>query len=74
MERTGANTSVIRSLGAGVTKGMATEGVTESGQEAISILAERIVGENWEALTSTEFDRLIETAIRGAIVGAPLGE
>jgi len=61
--------SVLRSTGVGIGKGLALEGVTEAAQEAISIAAERIVGDNFGALSSQEFDRLIESGLRGGIAG-----
>jgi len=73
LEKTGANPSILKSLSAGVAKGATIEGFTEGAQETISIAAERFIEENWEALTSEEFKRVIESSIRGAVVGAPLG-
>ena len=65
--------SVLRSAGVGAGKGLALEGVTEAAQEAISIAAERIVGDNFQALNSQEYDRLIESGLRGAIAGGAFG-
>ena len=69
----GVSPSVLRAAGIGIGKGMALESVTEAAQEAISIAAERIVGDNYEAFTSEEFDRLIEAGLRGGIAGGAFG-
>jgi hypothetical protein len=73
MKKTGATKEVLGSIGLGAGKGFALEGVTESTQEALSLAAERIVGENYEALTSEDFDRLIESGLRGALAGGAFG-
>ena len=73
LERSGAKPSVLRGLAWGTGKAGALEGVTEGGQEAISILAERIVGENWEALSSDEMDRIVESMVQGSVGGGPFG-
>ena len=72
-KRSGVKPSVLSAIGLGAGKGFALEGVTESTQEALSLVAERIVGENYEALTSEEFDRLIESGLRGALAGSAFG-
>ena len=73
MKKTGTAKEVLGSIGLGAGKGFALEGVTESTQEALSLTAERIVGENYEALTSEDFDRLIESGLRGALAGGAFG-
>lgn len=65
--------SALKSGAVGAAKGVATEGLTEAAQEAISIQAERIVGDTQEAWGSEEFDRLIESGVRGAVAGGVFG-
>ena len=65
--------SALKSGAVGAAKGIGTEGLTEAAQEAISIEAERIVGDNQEAWGSPEFDRLIESGVRGAVAGGVFG-
>ena len=77
LEKTGANPSVLKSLGVGVGVGAlkigAVEKVTEAAQEGISLTAERLIEDNWEALTSEEFERVIDAGLRGFVVGAGFG-
>ena len=63
----------LKSGAMGAAKGVGTEGLTEAAQEAISIEAERIVGETQEAWGSEEFDRLLESGVRGAVAGGVFG-
>ena len=73
----GMDPSLVRGLSANIAKGgvkgFGVESITETGQEAIGILAERIVGDNWEALGSEEVDRLIESGVRGGLIGGSFG-
>ena len=73
MEKTGAKPAFLATLGVGISKGVGVEGMTESAQEGTSILAERIIKENWDALTSDEMNRLVESGVRGATVGGVFG-
>lgn len=70
LERSGMNPGIARSATAGIFGGAATEGPTEAAQEAISIAAEKFVQENAPAWGSKEFNRLIESGVRGAVGGA----
>ena len=72
-KKSGMKAQVLGAIGLGAGKGFALEGVTESAQEALSLTAERIVGENFEALTSLEFERLIEAGLRGGLAGSAFG-
>ena len=71
--RSGGAPSIVAAAGLGAAKGLGrgilTEGPTEGGQEGVSIIAERIVSDNWEAITSEESDRIIESAVQGAVGG-----
>ena len=73
MKKSGTASEVLGAVGLGAGKGFALEGVTESAQEALSLTAERIVGENYEALTSEDFDRFIEAGLRGGLAGSAFG-
>ena len=73
LERSGMKPSVIRSGTAGLLKGIGTEGLTEGAQEAISIAAERLIDENPDIFGSREFDRIMESAVRGAVAGGGFG-
>ena len=69
LEKSGMNPGMIRSALAGTATGVATEGPTEAGQEAISIMAEKFVGDNKDIWGSKEFNRLVESGVRGAVGG-----
>lgn len=69
LEKSGMNPGMIRSALAGGATGVATEGPTEAGQEAISIAAEKFVGDNKDIWGSKEFNRLVESGVRGAVGG-----
>ena len=73
LERSGMKPSVLRSGTAGLIKGLGTEGLTEGAQEAISIAAERLIDENPDIFGSKEFDRIMESAVRGAVAGGGFG-
>jgi hypothetical protein len=69
LERSGMPPGIARGATAGVVTGAATEGPTEAAQEAISIAAEKFVADNAEAWGSKEFNRLVESGVRGAVGG-----
>jgi hypothetical protein len=71
--RSGMKPSVLRSAGVGLAKGLGLEGVTEGAQEAISIAAERLIDDNPDIFGSKEFDRIMESAVRGAAAGGAFG-
>jgi hypothetical protein len=71
--RSGMKPSVLRSAGVGLAKGLGLEGVTEGAQEAISIAAERLIDDNPDVFGSKEFDRIMESAVRGAAAGGAFG-
>jgi len=57
----------------GIGKGVATEAATEAAQEAVSIAAENFVREGDDIWGSKEFDRILESAVRGGIAGGAFG-
>jgi hypothetical protein len=71
--KSGMKPSVLRSAGVGLAKGAGLEGVTEGAQEAISIAAERLIDDNPDIFGSKEFDRIMESAVRGAAAGGAFG-
>lgn len=54
-------------------KAVGAEGLTEGAQEAISISAENFVGGNPQIFQSEDWDRIMESSVRGAIAGGFLG-
>ena len=73
LEKSGMDKSLLRSVTAGVMKGVAGEGLTEGAQEAISIAAEKFVGGNPQVFKSKDWDRIMESSVRGAIAGGGFG-
>ena len=57
----------------GLAKGVGTEGITEGAQEAISIAAERLIDDNPDLFGGKEWDRIIESSVRGAVAGGGFG-
>jgi hypothetical protein len=73
LEKSGMPSEVARRVVGTTIGSAATEGVTEAGQEAISIAAEKFVQENPEIWGSKEFNRIIESSVRGAVGGGTFG-
>jgi hypothetical protein len=73
LEKSGMPSQLARKVVGATVTGAATEGITEAGQEAISITAEKFVQENPEIWGSKEFNRLIESSVRGAVGGGAFG-
>lgn len=73
LERSGMDAGLARSVTAGVIKGVPGEGLTEGAQEAISIATEKFVQDNAEVWGSEEWNRIIDSSIRGAIGGGVFG-
>jgi len=73
LEKSGMPSQLARKVVGATVTGAATEGITEAGQEAISIAAEKFVQENPEVWGSKEFNRLIESSVRGAVGGGLFG-
>jgi len=73
LTRAGMKRPLVNSIVANVTKGLATEGVTEGMQEGISIAAERFINDNPEVFGAKEWDRIFESMTRGAIAGGGFG-
>ena len=69
LEKSGADKSLLRSVSTNVLKGMGYEGITEGAQELISESAEKFVANNPQLFDSEDWDRVIESSLRGAISG-----
>jgi hypothetical protein len=64
--------SIGRRLGIGFAEGAAMEGLTEGAQEAVNNAAVTFVDANKEFFTSDNWRQIVDSAIRGAIVGGPV--
>jgi hypothetical protein len=73
LEKSGMDKGLLRSVTAGALKGIGTEGLTEGAQEAISIYAENFVGKNPQIFDSADWNRIMESSVRGAIAGSAFG-
>jgi len=73
LEKSGMDKSLLRSVSAGILKGSVGEGLTEGAQEAISIAAEKFVANHPQIFKSKEWDRIMESSVRGAIAGGGFG-
>lgn len=73
LEKSGMDKALLRSVTAGMVKGVGAEGLTEGAQEGINIAAERFVAENPEVFGSKEWDRIMQSAVKGAIAGGAFG-
>ena len=69
IKKSGARPGLVESVFKGLAKGSATEGVTEGMQEAISISAENFVAGNPQIFDSEDWDRIMESSVRGAVAG-----
>jgi hypothetical protein len=73
LERSGMDKGLLRSITAGALKGSGTEGLTEGMQEAISIAAENFVDKHESVFGSKEWNRVMESSVRGAVAGGAFG-
>jgi hypothetical protein len=64
--------SIKRRLGLGFAEGAVKEGLTEGMQEAVNQAAISFVDQNKEFFTSQNWKEILDSAIRGAIVGGPV--
>lgn len=69
LEKSGMKPSFARRATANVLGGMTTEGLTESAQEAVSIIAEKLSADLDVVFDSDDFDRMLESGIRGMVAG-----
>ena len=73
LEKSGMDRGLLRSISANVLKNAGYEGITEGAQEAISISAEKFIGNNPQIFESDDWKRVIESSVRGAVAGGPFG-
>lgn len=73
LEQSGMRPGLARNITTSALKSIGTEGLTESAQEAINIAAEGFVNENRDMWTDKDFNRMVESGVRGAIAGTPFG-
>ena len=73
LERSGMDKGLLRSVSAGMLKGTGAESLTEGMQEAISIAAENFVDKHEAVFGSKEWNRIMESAVRGAVAGGAFG-
>ena len=73
LERSGMDKGLLRSVTAGMLKGSGSESLTEGMQEAISIAAEDFVDKHESVFGSKEWNRIMESAVRGAVAGGAFG-
>ena len=73
LERSGMDKGLLRSVTAGMLKGSGAESLTEGMQEAISIAAENFVDKHESVFGSKEWNRIMESSVRGAVAGGAFG-
>jgi hypothetical protein len=73
LERSGMDKGLLRSVTAGMLEGSGAEGLTEGMQEAISIAAENFVDKHENVFGSKEWNRIMESSVRGAVAGGAFG-
>lgn len=73
LERSGMDKGLLRSVTAGLVKGSGAEGLTEGAQEAINIAAENFVDKHENIFGSREWNRIMQSAVRGAVAGGAFG-
>ena len=73
LERSGMDAGLLRKALAVIPATAAKEGLTEGAQEAINIAAEKFVDENASVWGSKEFERMVESSVRGAVAGGGFG-
>lgn len=73
LKQSGMRPGLAKTVGKNVLSAAGTEGLTEGAQEALGILAEKFVNENRELWTSDDFNRIIESSVRGMLGGGPFG-
>lgn len=73
LEKSGMQPGLARTVSANVLKSMGYEGLTEGAQEAISIAGEQFVTNNPQIFGSKEWNRIMESAVRGSVSGGAFG-
>jgi Mg2+ and Co2+ transporter CorA len=73
LEKSGMQSDIARKAVGMTITGALEEAPTEAAQEAISIFAEKFVQDHPEAWGSKEFNRIVESGVRGAVGGGGFG-
>jgi hypothetical protein len=73
LERSGMEPSLLRKVVGTIPGATLKEGLTEGAQETINIAAEKFVSENPAIWDSKEFNRIVESSVRGAVAGGTFG-
>jgi hypothetical protein len=73
LKKSGTRPGLLERTYKSALKGITSEGLTEGAQEAISISAENFVANNPQLFDSADWDRIMESSIRGAVAGGVLG-
>jgi len=73
LEKSGMDKALLRTITANTIQAMTEEGLTEGAQEALSIAAENFVAKHPQVFNSEDWDRIMESSVRGAVAGAPFG-
>ena len=69
LKKSGMRPGLAESIFKGALKGSVQEGITEGAQEAISITAENFVADNPQIFDSQDWERIMESSVRGAVAG-----
>jgi hypothetical protein len=73
LEQSGMRPGLVKNITKSAFKSAGIEGLTEGAQEAINIAAEGFVNENREMWTNKDFNRIVESSVRGAVAGSTFG-
>ena len=73
LERSGMEPSLLRKVISQIPGSALKEGATEGAQEAINIAAEKFVNENASLWGSKEWERMVESGVRGSVAGGAFG-
>ncbi|NDB59035.1 hypothetical protein EB001_11340 [bacterium] len=73
LEKSGMQPGLARKAISVLPEAAGLEGLTEGTQEAISIAAEKYIANNQDKFTSEDWNRIIESGIRGSIAGFGFG-
>ena len=73
LKQSGMKPGIARKAVSGLTEAATMEGLTEGAQEAINIAAEKFVQNNPQLFSSKDWERITESAVRGAVTGGVFG-
>jgi hypothetical protein len=73
LKQSGMKPGIARKAVSGLTEAATMEGLTEGAQEAINIAAEKFVQNNPQLFSSKDWERVTESAVRGAVTGGVFG-